>query len=67
MAEEQIGKDILEKVLRAVALGTAGNPLPTATEMMRAALALADLDLSVSSERRSHIREIINGFGNRAG
>ena len=43
MAEEQSGKELLERVLREVAMGTAGNPLPTATEMMRAALALADL------------------------
>ena len=43
MAEEQKGRDVLEKLLREIATGTASGPVPTATERMRAAVALASL------------------------
>lgn len=67
MTEGQMGKDVLQTLLREIATGMASGPQPTATEKMRAALALAELDDSVSDGMRISIREIINGFGNRAG
>ncbi len=66
MAEDQKGRDVLERLLREIATGIASGPHPNVTERMRAALALAELDNSVSATMRASIREIINGFGNRA-
>ena len=66
MTEDQKGRDVLERLLREIATGIASGPHPNVTERMRAALALAELDNSVSATMRASIREIINGFGNRA-
>ncbi len=66
MTEDQKGRDVLERLLREIATGMATGPHPNVTERMRAALALAELDDSVSDAMRVRIREIINGFGSRA-
>ena len=66
MTEDQKGRDVLERLLREIATGIVSGPHPNVTEKMRAALALAELDNSVSATMRASIREIINGFGNRA-
>ena len=64
MTEDQKGRDVLERLLREIATGMVTGP--NVTERMRAALALAELDDSVSDAMRVRIREIINGFGSRA-
>ena len=65
MAQDSQGVDILRNVLRNIVSYGFEQHGPTATEMMRAALALAELDDSITSDQRRLIREIINGFGNR--
>ena len=61
MAEEQKGRDVLEKLLREIATGTASGPVPTATERMRAAVALASLEGGISTTKTTDLRRIING------
>ena len=61
MTEQQNSKEILEKVLRNIASGMVTAPMPTATELMRAALALASLDGSIGTSKTNQLREIING------
>ena len=63
MTQEQNSKEILEKVLRNIVSGMVTAPMPTATELMRAALALAALDDSISSSMTNRLRGIINGEG----
>ena len=60
-AEEQKGRDVLEKLLREIATGTASGPVPTATERMRAAVALASLEGGISTTKTTDLRRIING------
>ena len=63
MAEEQKARDVLEQLLREIALRTADGPAPTATERMRAALALLLLEGGINDTTRD-IQGIINGDGN---
>ena len=65
MAQDSQGVDILRNVLRSIVNYGQEQHGPTATERMRAALALAELDDSITGDQRRCIREIINGFGNR--
>ena len=64
MTQPQQGKDVLNKVLRYILTLPITEGGPTATEQMRAALALTEMDSSLSDPERNRIREIINGFRN---
>ena len=60
------GKKILQTTLTDIAngVGASADSFPTATERMRAALALACLDEGVSGDERAMLRRIINGNSN---